>query len=226
MFNRYEATGGISAGKLGGVRSVRPDYETDLIVTFVPYAFERIYLKSYTGAFYTSTEWLAPTQENGYIYSNVDEKQIAFMESKTMYELMFNQIAPLMSAKMRIENVDASTNYLYLPYFTSIAPNHCRVTKESTLTGVSALDQTVELSFIPYSVSNYGISNSDANLYDFYKTEDEQEMVRAYKTEAYNNYLSIPMSIRDEIDSYHELIGESPDMDEQITMIRDFLYSN
>ena len=51
-------------------------------------------------------------------------------------------------------------------------------------------------------------------------------MVRAYKTEAYNNYLSIPMSIRDEIDSYHELIGESPDMDEQITMIRDFLYSN
>ncbi len=226
MFNRYEATGGMSGGKLGGVRSVRPDYETDLIVTFVPYAFERIYLKSYTGAFYTSTEWLAPTQENGYIYSNVDENQIAFMESKTMYELMFNQIAPLMSAKMKIENVDASTNYLYLPYFTSNAPDHSRVTKESTLTGVSALDQTIEVSFIPYSVSNYGISNSDANLYDFYKTEEEQEMVRAYKTEAYNNYLSIPMSIRDEIDSYHELIGESPDMDEQITMIRDFLYSN
>lgn len=226
MFNRYEATGGISGGKLGGVRSVRPDYETDLIVTFVPHAFERIYLKSYTGAFYTSTEWLSPSEENGYIYSNVDENQIAFTESRTMAELMINKVAPLMSAKMLIENVDASTNYLYLPYFTSNAPDHSRVTKESTLTGVSSLNQTVEVSFIPYSVSNYGISNSDANLYDFYKTKEEQELSRAYKTEAYNNYLSIPMSIRDEIDSYHDLIGESPDMDEQIALIRDFLYSN
>ncbi|MBQ1171105.1 MAG: transglutaminase domain-containing protein [Lachnospiraceae bacterium] len=226
MFNRYEATGGISAGKLGGIRSVRPDYETDLIATFVPYAYERIYLKSYTGAFYTSTEWMAPTKENGYIYSNIDENQIAFTESKTMYELMNNQITPLMSAKMLIENVGASTNYQYLPYFVESLPEHSHITKESTLTGISPLNRTVEVSFIPYSVTNFGISNSDSNLYDFYKTEEEQEMARAYKTEAYNNYLSIPMSIQDEIDSYHELIGESPDMDEQITLIRNFLYSN
>ena len=36
FFDRYSATGGISEGKLGGVSSVRPDYETDLTITFVP----------------------------------------------------------------------------------------------------------------------------------------------------------------------------------------------
>ena len=35
LLNRYEAKGGISAGRLGGVRSVSPDYETDLEVTFM-----------------------------------------------------------------------------------------------------------------------------------------------------------------------------------------------
>ena len=36
FFNRYHATGGLSNGRLGGISSIRPDYQTDLIVTFVP----------------------------------------------------------------------------------------------------------------------------------------------------------------------------------------------
>lgn len=226
MFNRYEATGGISGGKLGGVRSVRPDYETDLTVTFVPYAFERVYLKAYTGAYYTSTEWLAPTRENGYIYSNVDYEKSAFTESRTLAELMLNQVAPSMSAKMLIENVDASINYLYLPYFTAATPDRGTVTRESLLDGTSPLNQTTEVSYIPHASTNYAISDSDSNIYDFYKTDEEQALARAYKTEAYNNYLSLPMSIQDEINSYHDAIGTGQDIDEQISMIRDFLYSN
>lgn len=52
LFNRYDSTGGLNSGQLGGVGSVRPDYETDLEVTFVPYSNQNIYLKGYTGVYY------------------------------------------------------------------------------------------------------------------------------------------------------------------------------
>ncbi len=55
-FDRYASTGGISGGQLGGVGSVRPDYQTDLIVTFAPYSYEPVYLKAFTGIDYVSGE--------------------------------------------------------------------------------------------------------------------------------------------------------------------------
>ena len=52
LFNRYDSTGGLKGGVLGGVNSVSLDYETDLEVTYVPYNSERLYLRSFTGADY------------------------------------------------------------------------------------------------------------------------------------------------------------------------------
>lgn len=76
FFNRYQATGGISNGRLGGISSVRPDYQTDLLVTFVPYAYETVYLKAFVGADYTGTAWLKPdSMTTGYqypVYSHLD----------------------------------------------------------------------------------------------------------------------------------------------------------
>lgn len=52
-FNRYSSTGGLNDGNLGGIYSVRPDYETDLTVTYVPLSSEPVYLRGYTGFGYT-----------------------------------------------------------------------------------------------------------------------------------------------------------------------------
>ena len=38
LYNHYSSTAGISGGKLGGVSNVRPDYQTDLVVTYTPYS--------------------------------------------------------------------------------------------------------------------------------------------------------------------------------------------
>lgn len=65
LFNRYDSTGGLNGGQLGGVGSVRPDYETDLEVTFVPYSNQNIYLKGYTGVYYDNNLF-APYYPAGY----------------------------------------------------------------------------------------------------------------------------------------------------------------
>ena len=52
LFNRYAATGGLALGKLGGIGSVAPDYETDLIVTYVPESIDTIYLRAFVGNLY------------------------------------------------------------------------------------------------------------------------------------------------------------------------------
>lgn len=49
MYNHYQSAGGISGGKLGGVSSVRPDYQPDLIVSYTPYSTDAVYLKAFTG---------------------------------------------------------------------------------------------------------------------------------------------------------------------------------
>ena len=56
LFNRYDSTGGLKSGVLGGVNSVTLDYETDLEVTYVPCSAERVYLRSFTGAKYLPFE--------------------------------------------------------------------------------------------------------------------------------------------------------------------------
>ena len=97
MFNRYDATGGLAHGRLGGVGSVTPDYETDLIITYAPEKTDTVYLRAFIGDRYS-----------------VDR----FSEDKNVYEGM--EFEPFYSTgdpvEMKIENVDADTGYYYLPY--------------------------------------------------------------------------------------------------------------
>ena len=102
MFNRYDATGGLAHGRLGGVGSVTPDYETDLIVTYAPETPDTVYLRAFVGNTYS-----------------VDR----FNEDKNVYEDY--EFDPFYSTdesvKMQIENIDADPEYYYLPYHSSNA---------------------------------------------------------------------------------------------------------
>lgn len=52
FFNRYDNIGGMNSGRLGGVNSVRLDYETDLVVTYVPGDMNPVYLRTFVGGDY------------------------------------------------------------------------------------------------------------------------------------------------------------------------------
>ncbi len=100
FFDSYSSTGGLSGGRLGGVSQVRPDFETDLEVTFVPINYETIYLKGFTGSNYISSGWYSSTTD--------------FTPFENTREYDFGN-----TAKMHVENIDADTRFNYLPYFSS-----------------------------------------------------------------------------------------------------------
>ena len=95
LFNFYGSTAGMSGGRLGGVSSVRSDYQPDLKVRFTPYSYNTVYLKGFTGEYYDRDHW--SKDENGLFERVLDGDAKGVME---------------------VENVGADTGYLYMPYYT------------------------------------------------------------------------------------------------------------
>lgn len=52
LLNEYDNEGGLSTGELGGISSVTLDYETDFTMDFVPYSYDRMYLKTFEAGEY------------------------------------------------------------------------------------------------------------------------------------------------------------------------------
>lgn len=231
FFNRYEATGGISNGRLGGVSSVRPDYQTDLIATFVPYAYETLYLKAFVGMEYTGSSWQEPghpTMER-YRYSASPERSIsenAFTESTVLTVMMEDERIPSMSATMIVENVDAAPNHLYLPYYTSVPVEHSSVTQENILDGSLVPGRSVSIAYTPYSPAQTHLDKMNADSFSHYRSDSSNEGFTAYSEEVYDNYLQIPDEVLSELMKYHGTIGSSSDLSEQIFLIRQFLTAN
>ncbi|MDE6844516.1 MAG: transglutaminase-like domain-containing protein [Lachnospiraceae bacterium] len=113
LINFYPTTGGLVNGRLGGVGSVRLDYETDLTLEFVPYTYDRIYLKSFIGAEYIPYEnhWSIEDQ-TAYLESQkhdtADRLEDAFLSGRDGYA----------RAVMKIMNV-AAMSAAYLPYYSN-----------------------------------------------------------------------------------------------------------
>ena len=111
FFDRYQSKGGLSRGRLGGVSSVRPDYETDLVVTYAPVNTDNVYLKAYTGTTYTHN--LFDTDINTQVYNydyNIIHTDMFSMPDHNPYARGF-------LAAMDIENIDADNTYDYMPYY-------------------------------------------------------------------------------------------------------------
>ena len=99
FFDAYESTGGLSGGRLGGVSQVRPDFQTDLEVTFVPINYEAVYLKGFTGTNYQASGW----------YVNPED----FSDFEDTRDIDFGN-----TAKIHVENVGADARFTYLPYYS------------------------------------------------------------------------------------------------------------
>lgn len=99
FFDRYHSTGGLNNGRLGGARSVNPDYQTDLEVTYVPYSTDTVYLKRFIGVHY----------EKNLFTPDYDLPQSIPMSGSLADENF---------AKMEIRIVDPDINMPHYPYDT------------------------------------------------------------------------------------------------------------
>ncbi len=112
LINFYPNSGGLSTGELGGVSSIRLDYQTDLTVTFTPYSNSMIYIRNFVGDYYKPYEnyWYAH-EENYMKDSGYDEEVKAL---KKAYEAKDEYSA---RGYMTVTNVEAP--YLsYQPYYS------------------------------------------------------------------------------------------------------------
>lgn len=108
LLNLYPNTGGLTSGTLGGVSSVRLDYNTDLELTLAPYTYDRIYLKTFVGTTYKP-------------YDNQWERGEGTLQDGTVEALKrAYENGGAYSAKgvMEVTNVAAAAG-VYLPYYSS-----------------------------------------------------------------------------------------------------------
>lgn len=113
LFNFYPNTGGLTSGTLGGVSSVRLDFQTDLTIEFAPYSNARLYFKTFTGEEYFPYRnlWSRPVDGNGQALMQEDE---VVYRLKERYERGAEHSA---KGIMRITNVAAPAG-AYLPYYS------------------------------------------------------------------------------------------------------------
>ena len=171
LLDRYDSTGGLNHGRLGGVSAIRPDFETDLTVTFAPYSYKTVYLKSFTGSHYAGNQWM----EHAYLSTWPDAMTALPEEVLASSTMISSENAVYMTAdviaeydaqykpatdsagKMEIINVDAG-NEVFYPYYSS--SDDC----------VMSDSQTVMVSYTPY-MGHYDEAVSAYDLpeyYDFY----------------------------------------------------------
>lgn len=237
MFNRYEAVGGISGGQLGGVGAVAPDYQTDLIVTFAPYSYEPVYLKGFTGIDYVSgdSRWLTKTEdpssrdtphEDYYYYTDAGDSY----QSRLVYRVAQEEAGGC--GYMEIQNVGASPDYPYVPYFT---PEYSRYDEEARQYGNS------EIKYDFQSVALGGIPERETVNYVFYPFIDKAYMQQAgesmisegiretnlyqqYKKRTEEYYLTVPEECYDAVAAASDAAGIRPgDTQEEIVQkVKDY----
>lgn len=235
FFNRYEATGGISGGRLGGVSSVRSDYQTDLEVTFVPTSMDPVYLKAFTGTTYTGDRWLTSDFSEealidviGEVAYNDYSDYTAHLEANRLK--LFASLNPNRSlkGKMRIENLRAEAAYLYLPYYTGTDSEFSYRTNHSLLTGVSMVNDPYMVSYYPYSqdfsrivASNYDqLRSSDAT------SETEKNYMQYYDMYNKLSYNEVPTALEPVLKDVMDEIPEASTISELMTNIQNYFSEN
>lgn len=221
FFNTMQATGGMSGGKLGGVRQVYMDFETDLMVAYVPYSTEPVYLKGYVGEEYTGSEWIqikSYRELSDFPYYLSDFSKLVNKESSVLKHVFETGEAFSGKGKMQITNVDADTGYYYVPYYADINPSNMVYRKGE----VDLFKGDIIVSGTPigqiYTVNYFPLIKQD--IWGDY--QDEAESI--YRNYVYDYYLMIPNSIRDDLKEICEEWNLHGDADEIIDQIKSKFY--
>ena len=111
FFDQRESRGGVYGGELGNVSSIRLDHETDLVVKFTPYTYDRIYLKGFEAVDYIpySNRWTNSGDVAGYTYTEADALEAAYD----------NQDVGTARGIMEIIMVGVNPSTTYIPYYSN-----------------------------------------------------------------------------------------------------------
>ena len=209
LFNRYEAKGGLSQGRLGGISSVAPDYETDLVVRFVPtYTYSRknmnpIYLKAYTGVYYRDNRFSNIRPDGTGNFDCVHED--TYMPVGAEYMDTGNGAF----IKMFVLNKDADNTFDYRPYYSVYSGSGRNETSRGISDGLSvSSDKMMGLSEMVIrdgsALRQWADSHTDEGenptsyelIYTPYTHGDDilpnSEITDEYERYVYDNYLDIP----------------------------------
>lgn len=200
--DRYSSVGGLSNGRLGGVSSIRPDFETDLTVTFAPYSYQTVYLESFKGSMYHDSSWF----ENSYTLDESSDmvpvlvqEQIDVFDEKASMNALKDSVS---SGKMWVENKGAESGKLYQPY-RSLRENIKNVTEDANgRINVSEVPtgtdnrkfygQTLEYEFSPITYEEYPVREDYTS-----ENADYDDYVR-------NQCSFVPSELSEFLDSYLE----------------------
>lgn len=211
FFDRYDSTGGLNNGRLGGASSVNPDYQTDLEVTYVPYSTDTIYLKRYIGVHY-----------NNNLFAPDDDLPQSIPMSGSLIDENF--------AKMEIRIVDPDVNMPHYPYDTIHASNE---TVPGSLSEYSFMDEPeTALPFMESEAYTEAFQLWNDTLADYENTPtqedtgtyEEYEVLYApyqvlinypsnpaitdeYETMVYENYLEVPEYLDEVMENFCEEAG-------------------
>lgn len=230
LFNRYDTTGGISGGRLGGVNRVGADYETDLEVTFVPSSLDSVYLKAFTGAEYTGNRWLQPSYEEAFsteqeAYKEDYEKLTAYLEAERLGLYFDENEGNGQCGKMQIRNVGADPNYLYIPYYTSEDSGISPYIDHSVLYGRSPVGQLSELTYYPYTQNFSQLFEGEDMLYNSDQTDEfDKVYLDRYSAFCKDAYTGLPETVRPALEKVMEEIGEGDTEAETVARIGQYFY--
>ena len=233
FFNRYESTGGLSEGQLGGVSSVRPDYETDLNITFVPFSNETLYLRAYVGQTYTGSSWDAPAslavanmRELGDDYNDY-ETYTAFLEARRLAHYMDKNPGDGIFGKIKIKNEDANEFHLYLPYYSTENISASYNIYEGVADGMFPIGSEYTVEYHPL-LKNYWMIHAqpDELLADLAPASKEAAFIARYDATNSSAYIDIPQETMEELEDIKNEIGVAANMDYQIYAIQDYLAEN
>ncbi|MBP5606888.1 MAG: hypothetical protein J6X66_01290 [Lachnospiraceae bacterium] len=236
LFDRYQGTGGLARGRLGGISNVSPDFQTDLYVRLVPGNYEA-YLKSFTGVTYSSSSFLpdyfdTSVKGDEYTASSIGEKELALMD--TYFPMISAYDTADMDtlgennnyvSKMWISNVDADDARDYIPYFA--IESSTKDSESETDTPRSGIvkeirnkahelypddmkmlddDKTI-MSYAPEA----GVSRSYESLFMPFTMltsfNPNPSVTKEYQDKVYDIYLQVPEDIRDELEEFCDEAG-------------------
>lgn len=215
IFNRYSSTGGISDGQLGGVNSVNPDYQTDLIATFAPYSYAPVYFKAFTGVDYDSADsrWLTMPSDNDDSASEIpavienEDTSLAEYGASEEAEILAENYAQSNGetgarAIMLIQNMGANADYAYTPYYTGNGDSQSGLSLQTgvTLTGTEVENRVMrgnsDLNYGSYDILEGEIGTGQIAEYEFYPlaggVPDGYQVSEELKNQAERYYMSVP----------------------------------
>lgn len=236
FFNRYESTGGMSNGRLGGVSSVRPDFETDLLVTFAPYSYETVYLRGFVGIDYTGNSWTSSRETITAVSSlyEAEEKTAAYLDFTSFLEVdrleqyMYGNGQYGLKGKMKIENVDANPGYQYLPYYTTRESLSAFSTVNHVVTGETAIGSTNTYEFYPAvsQLKDLTFPLQDVYANSFSADSDESSYLVSYRDYCYDTYTYVPENLIAPIKKVVTKTGFGSNTPEKVQLVSQYFIDN